>query len=254
MQSFQDKVVAITGGGSGIGRETALAFARQGAKVSICDLNEAGGQETLSQIEALGAKGYFARVDVRHEAEVQAWTAQTIAQLGGLHSAVNNAGIDGAVAFTDEYPEESFDQVMDINVKGVWYGMKAQLAHMKNHGGGTIVNIASVAGFMSLPRLIAYVASKHAVIGMTRTAGVEYARFLIRVNAVCPSFTETPMVNHSLDYPGAVLNVEKMAQINPSKRIAQAHEIANAILYLCSDNSSYINAHPLVIDGGLSVV
>jgi NAD(P)-dependent dehydrogenase (short-subunit alcohol dehydrogenase family) len=240
MSSFEGKVAAITGGASGIGRQTALIFAQRGADISISDLQTEAGQETCRMVEALGRKCFFMKVDVTKEAEVSEWIQKTVSTLGGLHIAVNNAGIDGVAAYTDVYPNDVFEKVMDINVNGVWYGMKAQIAHMKANGGGSIVNIASVAGLMALPRNVAYTASKHAVIGMTKVAAVEYARKGIRVNAICPSFTETPMVIDSLVRQDSNLSLDTMGQMNPMKRIAQPEEIAKAIVYLCSEEASYV--------------
>lgn len=252
--SFKGKIVAITGGASGIGRQTALAFAERGATLSIADLNLEGCEDTKRLVEEVGSTCLVTQLDVTDAAAVQAWTEKTVKTLGGLHCAINNAGIDGLSALTDEYPSDIFDKVLQINVNGVWYGMKAQIAYMKKNGGGNIINIASVAGIMALPRNVAYTASKHAVIGMTRVAAVEYARKGIRVNAVCPSFTETPMVLDSLAKQDGKLDLGIMGQINPMKRIAQPEEIAKAIVYLCSEEASYINAHALVVDGGLSVI
>ncbi len=252
--AFKEKIVTITGGASGIGRQTALAFAKKGAVLSIADLNLEGCEATQQLVEEAGSTCLITQLDITDESAVWNWTEKTVKSLGGLHYAINNAGIDGLSALTDEYPSALFDKVLQINVHGVWYGMKAQIAHMKQHSGGNIVNIASVAGLMALPRNVAYTASKHAVIGMTRVAAVEYARKGIRVNAVCPSFTETPMVIDSLAKQEGKLDLDMMGQINPMKRIAQPEEIASAIMYLCSEDASYVNGHALVVDGGLSII
>lgn len=253
MKRFENKVALVTGGASGIGKISAIHFAKEGAKVALSDIQEDLGQEVVKTIEDAGGKAIFTKLDVSKPKDVENWVNTTAETWGSIDCCLNNAGIGGAYQPTHLYPEDMFDKVMDINVKGVWYCMKAQLPYMLKQKSGKIVNIASAAGVLAQPQTIAYVASKHAVIGMTKTAGAEYAKLGIRVNAVCPSYTETPMVSEDL-LKNTKADKEFLEKINPTKRMAQPEEIVAAILFLCSDEASYINSHSLLVDGGLSVV
>lgn len=248
--TFKDKVILITGGGSGIGRETTLAFAREGARISIWDVNEAGGNESLEMIKDLGSEAIFLQVDVADPKAVQQAVSETIKKFGQLDAAVNNAGIGGAHAATHDYPADDWQQVMNVNLSGCYYCMKSEIpALLQNPSGGAIVNVSSIAGLLGFPGHSAYVASKHGVIGLTKSAALEYATYNLRINAVCPAFTRTPMVDQ-LEEARPELKGNLPRGI-PLKRLGTPQEIAAAILYLCSDAASFITGHALPLDGGL---
>lgn len=249
--TFKDQVVIITGGCSGIGRATAFRFAQAGAKVFLADLSEKAGDELVEEIEKTGAEAAFARIDVTDAEDVERMIADCVQRFGGIHVLVNSAGIVGPRARTERYPAEEFKKVMDVNVMGLFYCMQAVLPHFLSKKSGNIVNIASVAGLVGFASHIGYAASKHAVVGMTRSAALEYAKHGIRVNAVCPAFTLTPMlesamVNDDTNYLDALQNAI------PMKRFGKPEEIADAILYAASSASSFMTGHTLVLDGGLT--
>ena len=225
------KIALITGGGSGIGRETAVLFAKHGAKVAIADINPVGGQETVEMIAKQGGEAFFVQVDVSQASQVEHMVNAVVGRYGRLDIAFNNAGIEGTPVRTADVTEADFDQIMAVNVKGVWLCMKYELQQMLLQGGGTIINAASVAG-------------------LTRTAAVEYARKGIRVNAVCPAVIRTAMVERAIEQlpqleQGALMN-------NPSRRLGETHEVAEAVLWLASDASSFTNGAALTVDGGLT--
>ena len=244
----EGKVALVTGGASGIGRATALTFAREGAKLVIADMNEEGAQQTVHMITEKGGEAIFVRTDVSKAVEVQALISQAIATYGRLDCAHNNAGISGGGrALTAEYPDERWHQVMAINLTGVWLCMKYEVAQMLTQGGGTIVNTASGAGLVGLPGNCAYVASKHGVVGLTKTAALEYAQQGIRVNCVCPGYIQTPMTARGLSDP------EQKAQIiarEPIGRVGTPEEVAEAVVWLCSDAASFVTGHAMSVDGG----
>jgi 3-oxoacyl-[acyl-carrier protein] reductase len=192
--SFENKVALITGGASGIGKATARTFAEKGVHVMIADILEDWGFLLVKELEATGVKAAFVKVDVCQTSEVENMVNTTINRFGKIDFCVNSAGIEGSRTRTDQYPEATFEQVMDVNVTGLWRCMKAQLPFFMNQQSGCIVNISSVAGLKGFPAHCAYSASKHAVIGLTKTAAMEFVRYNIRINAVCPGFTDTPMV------------------------------------------------------------
>ncbi len=249
MNQFVGKVVLITGAGSGIGRATAIAFAENGARVVVSDVNEAGGNKTVAHIKDQSGEAIFVQTDVTQADQVANLIETTINQYSRLDVAVNNAGIGGVRARTANYPEDVWQQVIDVNLTGVWTCMKYELPQMLKQGGGSIVNLASVAGLVGFPGHAAYAATKHAVIGLTKTAALEYVRKRIRVNAVCPAFTETPMVEEMMETTPAF--EEKLVSAIPARRLGKPEEIAAAILYLCSEQAGFITGHALTLDGGL---
>ncbi len=246
---LDNKIALVTGAGSGIGRATALVFAREGAKVVVADIVVEGGQETVQQIEAAGGEAIFVKADVSQAADVEALVTQTVETYGRLDCAFNNAGIEGGVKPTIDCTEEEFDRTIAVNLTGVWLCMKYELQQMLSQGGGAIVNTASVAGLVGFPGLPDYVASKHGVVGLTKTAALEYAKSGIRVNAVCPGVIQTPMVER-----GAQLSPgfdELAVSMEPVGRFGQPSEIGEAAVWLCSDAASFVTGHPMVVDGGL---
>jgi NAD(P)-dependent dehydrogenase (short-subunit alcohol dehydrogenase family) len=244
------KVVLVTGGGSGIGRATALRVAREGAKVMIADYVPEGALKTVAMIREAGGTGDCVAADVSAPAQVDAMVTKTVATFGRLDCAFNNAGIAGAGGglATANYPEEAFDQVIAINLKAVWLCMKCEIPQMLKLGGGAIVNTASAAGLVGLPGACAYVAAKHGVVGLTRTAALEYAQKNIRVNCVCPGFIRTPMLERGLD--SGRLSVEQINAWEPVGRMGTPEEIAESVLWLMSDAASFVTGHPMSIDGG----
>ena len=245
MKSFENKVVIVTGAGSGIGRATALAFAQEGAKVVVSDFHEKDGQETVSQISSLGAEASFIKCDVSQEAQVKELVEKTIQKYGRLDCAYNNAGIEGAPSSTVECSTENWDRTIDTNLKGVWLCMKYEIPEMLKHGKGSIVNCSSIAGLVGFETIPAYVASKHGVIGLTETAALEFAKKNIRVNAVCPGAIHTPMLDRFTHG-----EEQQMANQDPMGRIGRPEEIAESVLWLCSDKASYVTGQSLAVDGG----
>ncbi|MEZ4887233.1 MAG: glucose 1-dehydrogenase [Chitinophagales bacterium] len=248
---FSNKTILITGAGSGIGRVTAHAFAKEGGTVVVSDINETGGNETVEQITAAGGKAIFIKANVVKFEEVENLINSTIAQFGKLDIAINNAGIGGLPAKTAETPLDTWDKVMGVNATGVFYCMKLELHQMMKQGSGVIVNTASIAGLRGLPNNLPYVASKHAVVGMTKTAAMEYARYNIRINAICPVFTITPMFNPEMMEQFSAGLTDKLKANLPMKRFAEPIEMANTMLWLCSDRASFVTGHAMPVDGGL---
>ena len=250
---FNGKVALITGAGNGIGRAAALGFASRGAKIVVVDRDQAAGDATAGIIRQQGGEARFVAADVTKSADVQAYVKATVDAYGAIDCFYNNAGIEGSVAPTHQYDEEMFDRVMAINVKGVFLGLRHVLPVMLKQGSGSVVNTASVAGLVASPGMPAYVASKHAVIGLTKTAAGEVARQGVRVNAVCPGPVDTRMI-HSLekmlspDDPDAVSKRYQAAI--PSGRYTTPEEIANIVLFLSSDLASNITGAQYVVDGG----
>jgi len=249
---FKDKIILITGAGSGIGRVTAHAFAKEGGTVIVADINEKGGAETVQQIEALGGKAMFIKNNVADYEDVVKMHQTIIDKYGQLDVAINNAGIGGIPARTHESSIKNWDQVMAVNATGVFYCMKVQIEQMLKQGSGAIVNTASIAGLRGLPNNLAYVASKHAVVGMTKTAAMEYARNKIRINAICPVFTVTPLFDPEVMEKISAGLSSKLKKGIPMKRFADPIEMANTILWLCSDKASFVTGHAMPVDGGLT--
>lgn len=251
--NFKNKVVLITGAGSGIGKTTALSFAKEGAKLVVADVNEKGGLATVAEINQMdGAEAVFVKCDVSKADEVASLIETVILTYERLDIAVNNAGIGGLHQKTEDVDHDSFDQVMSINCTGVFYCLQAEIKQMLKQGGGTIINTASIAGLRGLPNALPYVASKHAVVGMTKTAAMEYARHNIRVNALCPVFTVTPLFNpEAIDQVSEGLS-DKLKHGIPMKRFSTPQEMADATLWLASDKASFVTGQALAIDGGIT--
>ena len=248
---FENKVVLITGGSTGIGNATATAYAKAGAKVVIADVNVNAGEAAVQGFQEQGHDAAFIQTNVTESKDVEQMVQFTLEKYGRLDIACNNAGIEGELIPMLEYSEEMFDQVMAVNVRGVWLCMKYQVPAMLQQGGGAIVNIASVAGVLGVPKMGVYVGSKHAVIGLTKSAALEYVRANIRINAVCPSIIATEMAERG--FAGTPDLYEKLKAVNPTKRLGQPQEVAAAILWLSSDAASYVNGHSLMVDGGLTI-
>ncbi len=251
--AFAGKVALVTGAASGIGRATALAFGRAGASVVVADTSVDGGHMTAALIVEAGGKALFVKTNVTVAAEVEALVDKAVAHYGRIDCAVNGAATEEEYLPLAEGEDEQFDRIMGVNVKGVWLCMRAQLRQMlKQEGGGTIVNVADVGGLVAAPNRAIYSASKHAVVGLTKTAAVEYAKDGIRINSLCPGAVKTPLLARMLERePG---RDKKLKAAHPMGRIADASEVANAALWLCSSQASFVTGHQLAIDGGLTAI
>jgi len=245
---LRGKVAIVTGGTSGIGRDTAVLFAEAGAKVVVAGRREAEGKETIDLIRAAGGDGLLVKTDVSRAADVRALVQKTVEKFGRLDVAFNNAGIEGSWSPIAEQSEEDWDSTIDINLKGVWLCLKYEIQQMlKQGGGGVIVNMASVAGFIGCPGAATYCASKHGVMALTKSAALETARSGIRVNVVCPAVIETPMGERLWGEPEA----KKFALgLHPIGRFGKPEEIADAVVWMCSDGASFMTGQSLVLDGG----
>jgi len=249
--TLEGKVALVTGGSSGIGRATCLAFAREGARVVVADVNVEGGEQTVSMVKEAGGEAIYVQADVSRAADVEAMVNRAVQAYGRLDCAHNNAGVSGGGrrAPMHEYSEEDWDRIIGINLKGVWLCMKYEVPQMLRQGGGAIVNTASIMGLVgSWSRNIAYNASKHGVVGLTKTAALEYAQSGIRINAVCPGYIRTPILDPLLSS-----NPEIEGQIiarHPIGRLGRPEEIAEAVVWLCSDAASFVTGHTMTVDGG----
>ena len=248
MVSLSGKVAIVTGGSSGIGRACAIAFAREGASVVVASRREDEGQETVRLIKEAGSDGFFVKTDVAKEADVSTMVEKTVARYGRLDYAVNNAGIEQVPSPLIDQTEETFDQIININLKGVWLSMKYQIRQMLTNGGGAIVNISSAAGLVAIPGIPIYTASKHGVVGLTKAVAVEYAKQGIRVNVVCPGSIQTDMYERFAK--GNAQGIEQIKQMHPIGRVGKAEEIANAAIWLCCDGASFVTGQSLGVDGG----
>jgi NAD(P)-dependent dehydrogenase (short-subunit alcohol dehydrogenase family) len=244
------KSTLITGGGGGIGRATSLVFAREGARVAVADLDANAAQDTVAMVNAIGGQAMSLSGEVTDNATVQEMIRSVVAAYGRLDCAFNNAGIagfqvDASGKRTAEWSEESFDRMIAVNLKGVWLCMKHELVQMQGQGGGVIVNTGSIAGLTGLPTSSAYVAAKHGVLGLTRTAAIEYAPDKIRVNAVCPGYIHTRMTEDVMRRRG-----EQIMALVPFRRMGEPEEIAEMVAWLCSDRASYVSGACYNVDGG----
>lgn len=250
--TLHEKVALVTGGGSGIGRASALAFAREGAQVVVADVQREGGEATVDLIKKADGTATFVRADVSKAPEVAALIAQTVRIYGQLDCAHNNAGVEGGIVPLHEYAEDVWDQVLNVNLKGVWLSMKYEIPQMLAQGGGAIVNTASTNGLIGSGNgMVAYTASKHGVVGLTKEAALEYAQRGIRVNAVCPAATRTPMFQRAFGIGSdADLDERRRARF-PMGRLGTPEEMAQTVVWLCSDAASFVTGHAMLVDGGL---
>jgi NAD(P)-dependent dehydrogenase (short-subunit alcohol dehydrogenase family) len=249
--SFENKVALVTGAGSGMGLATAKAFAESGASVALADWNEKAVRSATEELAAQGHKALAIHCDVADDAQVEAMVEQTVATFGRLDAAYNNAGVQNIVEETADAPREDFDRVMAINLRGVWSCMKFELRQMRKQGSGAIVNCSSLGGLVGAPGRGTYHAAKHGVIGLTKSAALEYASRGIRINAVCPGIINTPMVAGMLATQAEAMK-ELMKDV-PIGRLGRAEEIADAVLWLCSPAASFVIGHALAVDGGFTV-
>lgn len=250
VRDFEDKVVVVTGGGYGIGRAACRAFSRDGARVVLADVDVRSGEETATLIQGAGGEAAFVRADVSREEDIEALVQKTVDMYGRLDCAFNNVGIHKTFTSTVDFTQEVWNEMMDINLKGMWLCMKYEIRQMLEQGKGAIVNASSVAGLIAAPSNPAYPASKHGVIGLTKMAAVEFAKRGIRVNCICPGPTRMTRMNEELSEIAMDI-IEKMNDKVPMGRTAEPREIAEAAVWLCSDKASYVTGAALPVDGGL---
>lgn len=246
MNNLENKVAIVTGGGSGIGKAIALLCASEGAKIVISDVNEPGGNEAVEEIKAKGGDAIFVNADTSKPDDSKYLVEQAVKKFGGLHIAVNNAGIGGPLKLIAEYPIDGWDKTIAINLSGVFYGLRYQIPAMLNSGGGSIVNIASILGKVGTPNSCAYVSAKHGVVGLTEAAALEYASQKIRVNSIGPGYIITPLLTKSLDEAA----MKTLVGLHPMGRLGKSEEVAELALFLCSDKSSFITGSYYNVDGG----
>ncbi|MCM2318180.1 MAG: glucose 1-dehydrogenase [Pseudomonas sp.] len=244
---FKDKVVLVTGAASGIGEAVVRAFAREGARIMLADINALQGQQVLASLETQGAVASFRAVDVTQAAQMRDLVAACVERWGRLDILFNNAGISGGYGLTAEVAEEEFDQIVAVNLKSVWLGMKYAIEQMLTQGGGVIVNTASALSLTVLPGSAPYNATKHAVAGLTKTAAVEYARHNVRINAVCPGVINTAMLRNR---PDVAELLPRLTALHPAGRLGEVDEVAEAVLWLASDGASFTHGSLMTVDGG----
>lgn len=247
MNGIENTVAIVTGASSGIGRSAALRFAEEGASVVAADVDDEGGMETVSEIEETSGEATFVRTDVSDWSDNEEMVETAVDTYGGLDFAFNNAGIEGENHAASEQPMDNWERVIDVNLKGVFLSMKAEIPVMLEHGGGSIVNTSSIAGVLGFPEISPYVASKHGVIGLTKTAALEYSGEGVRVNAICPGVIDTPMVERS---SGEMDAVDQAIAATPIGRLGAPEEIGDAAVWLCSEDASFVTGEAMVIDGG----
>lgn len=249
-KDFEGKVAIVTGGAYGIGRATALAFAKRGAKVVLVDVDEKRGKETERLIKEEGGEGLFLKSDVSKEEEVKNFIETAVKIYGKIDCAFNNAGIHGEFLPFSDFSEERWNEILNINLKGVWLCMKHEIREMEKKGGGVIVNTSSVAGIKGVPSNPAYPASKHGVVGLTKAAAIEFAKKHIRINCICPGPIRTGM--YETLYSSSPEIVERMIEKVPMGRLGEPEEVASVVLFLCSEEASYITGAILPVDGGIA--
>jgi NAD(P)-dependent dehydrogenase (short-subunit alcohol dehydrogenase family) len=250
--SFENKVALVTGAASGLGLATAKSFAESGASVALADWNETAVRSAAEKLTAQGHKTLAIHCDVSDDSQVQAMVEQTVAAFGRLDAAYNNAGVQNVVAETADTPREDFDRVMATNLRGVWSCMKFELRQMRKQGSGAIVNCSSIGGLVGAPGRGTYHAAKHGVLGLTKSAALEYAARGIRINAVCPGLIHTPMADQMMA-AGQADALNAMLKDVPIGRLGRAEEIADAVLWLCSPAASLVVGHALAVDGGYTI-
>ncbi len=246
MKQLEDKVAIVTGGGSGIGKAICILYASQGAKVVVSDIDEKGGNSVVSEIESAGGQAIFVNADTSSPSDNEQVVQQAVSKFGGLHIAVNNAGIGGPLGPVGEYPIEGWDKTIAINLSGVFYGMRYQIPAMLSSGGGSIVNVASILGKVGTKNSAAYVASKHGVIGLTEAAALEYADKNIRVNSIGPGYILTPLITETMDD----VAMKSLVDLHPMGRLGTANEIAELALWLNSNKASFVTGAYYNADGG----
>lgn len=248
-RQLEGSVALVTGGAAGIGKAAALIFAQRGAKVAIADLKVDAGHELVRAIEGSGGKAIFVKADVSRSGDVENLIGETTKAFGRIDCAFNNAGIEGELAATAECTEENFDRTIATNLRGVWLCLQSEIRQMlRQGGGGAIVNMSSVAGLVGFPNLPAYVASKHGVIGLTKSAALEYAKSGIRINAICPGVIHTEMIDRlTANEPAAV---KQFTDLEPVGRMGTPEEIAAGAVWLCSKEASFVTGHAMAVDGG----
>jgi len=246
MKLLEKKVAIVTGAGSGIGKAISLLYAAEGAKIVVSDIDEKGGNETVSEIKANGSEAIFVKADTSKPDDNKNVVEQAVKQFGGLHIAVNNAGIGGPLKPTGEYPIDGWDKVIAINLSGVFYGLRYQIPAILSSGGGSIVNVASILGKVGTKNSPAYVAAKHGVIGLTEAAAVEYADKKIRINSIGPGYIMTPLIEKSLDESA----IKALVGLHPIGRLGASEEIAELALWLNSDKASFVTGAYYNADGG----
>lgn len=246
MKNLENKVAIVTGGGSGIGRAICLLYASEGAKIVVSDLDEKGGGETVEQIEATGGEAVFVKADTSKPDDSRKVAEVAVEKFGGLHIAVNNAGIGGPLSAVGEYPIDGWDKVISINLSGVFYGLRYQIPAILASGGGSIVNIASILGKVGTKGSAAYVAAKHGVIGLTEAAALEYADQNVRINSIGPGYILTPLLTNSLDDAA----MKALVGLHPMGRLGTSDEVAELALWLNSDKASFVTGAYYNVDGG----